>query len=253
MTGWLKVVGLGPGDAALQTPQATEALRQADVIVGYTLYVALVPEELKAGKTIVSTGMMGEMARCEAALDHALQGRNTAVVCSGDPGIYAMAGLIFELVAEQGGNATELDLEIIAGIPALSAAAALLGAPLMHDFACISLSDLLTPWEVIERRLEAAGSADFVIVLYNPKSKKRDWQLPRALEIVASHRDKATPVGIVQQANREAQAVITTTIGAFNPDDVDMLSIVIIGNASTRMIGSRMVTPRGYMAKYRTS
>ncbi|MFV0348746.1 MAG: precorrin-3B C(17)-methyltransferase [Halodesulfovibrio sp.] len=251
MTGTLKVVGLGPGDAALLTPQAYEALRQADVIVGYTLYVALVPEELKTGKEIIATGMMGEMARCSGALDCALEGRNTAIVCSGDPGIYAMAGLVFELVEERGEAAAGLDVQIIAGIPALSAAAALLGAPLMHDFASVSLSDLLTPWEVIEKRLACAAEGDFVIVLYNPKSKKRDWQLPRALEIIGAHRDKATPVGIVRQANRAEQAVITTTLADFDPAQVDMLSIIIIGNGSTRMIGGRMVTPRGYMDKYR--
>lgn len=251
MTGTLKVVGLGPGDAALLTPQAYEALRQADVIVGYTLYVSLVPEELKAGKDIIATGMMGEMARCNGALDSALEGRNTAIVCSGDPGIYAMAGLVFELIEERGDTARDVDVEIVAGIPALSAAAALLGAPLMHDFACVSLSDLLTPWEVIEKRLGCAAEGDFVVVLYNPKSKKRDWQLPRALEIIATSRAMNTPVGIVRQANRAEQAVISTTLEAFNPADVDMLSIIIIGNSSTRMIGGRMVTPRGYMAKYR--
>lgn len=250
MTGSLKVVGLGPGDAALITPQATQVLRDADVIVGYTLYVSLVPEELTAGKRIIATGMMGEMERCSAALDCALAGQNTVVVCSGDPGIYAMAGLIFELVEERGATNT-VEVEIVAGVPALSAAAALLGAPLMHDFACVSLSDLLTPWETIEKRLTCAADGDFVIVLYNPKSKKRHWQLPRALELVAAHRMPSTPVGIVRQANRQEQAVITTTLGTFDPEQVDMLSIVIIGNSTTRMIGTNMVTPRGYMAKYR--
>lgn len=251
MTGTLKVVGLGPGDAALLTPQASQALHQADTIVGYTLYISLVPESLKAGKEIISTGMMGEMARCSSALDSALEGKNTVVVCSGDPGIYAMAGLIFELVEERGDAAREVEVEIIAGIPALSAAAALLGAPLMHDFACISLSDLLTPWEMIEKRLACAAEGDFVIVLYNPKSKKRDWQLSRAIEIIAAHRSPDTPVGIVRQANRTEQAVITAPIVSFDINEVDMLSIILIGNTSTRMIGTRMVTPRGYMTKYR--
>lgn len=307
MTGWLKVVGLGPGHASLLTPQAAQALTQADVIVGYTLYVDLVPPELKAGKKIIATGMMGEMERCAAALDCALAGRNTAVVCSGDPGIYAMAGLVFELAEERAasvgqalanglpkdsgrpkdseipdtkqprnvplqaeqvptgqmhavshplseskGKAADLpDIEIIAGVPALSAAAALLGAPLMHDFACISLSDLLTPWEVIEKRLACAAEGDFVIVLYNPKSKKRHWQLPRALEIVGSCRTPQTPVGIVRQAHRPEQAVLVTSLAECSPEDVGMLSILIIGNSSTRRMGRHMVTPRGYMTKYR--
>ncbi len=293
MTGWLKVVGLGPGHASLLTPQAALALAQADVIVGYTLYVDLVPPELKAGKEIIATGMMGEMERCAAALDCALAGRNTAVVCSGDPGIYAMAGLVFELAEERvlseerilsderafendqtastgqalghkqtptshthSSAATILpadlpDIEIIAGVPALSAAAALLGAPLMHDFACISLSDLLTPWEIIEKRLACAAEGDFVIVLYNPKSKKRHWQLPRALEIVGACRTPQTPVGIVRQAHRPEQAVLVTSLAECSPEDVDMLSILIIGNSSTRRMGRHMVTPRGYMTKYR--
>ncbi|GFM36349.1 precorrin-3B C(17)-methyltransferase [Desulfovibrio psychrotolerans] len=307
MTGWLKVVGLGPGHASLLTPQAAQALAQADVIVGYTLYVDLVPPELKAGKEIIATGMMGEMERCAAALACAQAGRNTAVVCSGDPGIYAMAGLVFELAEERAVSAGQAlanglpkasglpkdsglpknrlhksvpiqtgqlqaeqmqaarpplseskgqpadmpDIEIIAGVPALSAAAALLGAPLMHDFACISLSDLLTPWEVIEKRLACAAEGDFVIVLYNPKSKKRHWQLPRALEIVATHRTAETPVGIVRQAHRPEQAVLVTSLAECSPEDVDMLSILIIGNSSTRRMGRHMVTPRGYMTKYR--
>ncbi len=250
MNGWLNVVGLGPGDAALLTPQAADVLAHADVLVGYTLYIEMVPAPLQAGKEIVATGMMGEMARCEAALEHALQGRRVAVVCSGDPGIYAMAGLLFEL-AEERGVVETLDLRVTAGLPAVNAAAALLGAPLMHDFACVSLSDLLTPWEVIETRISCAAQADFVIAIYNPKSKKRDWQLPRAIELIRQHRPPDTPVGIVRQAYREGQAVVTTSLALFDPADVDMLSLLIVGNGTTRMIGKHMVTPRGYLTKYR--
>lgn len=246
----LYVVGLGPGDAALLTPQAVAALEAASVVVGYTLYVQLVPQALLEGKQVIATGMMGEMERCAAAIDRALAGEPTVVVCSGDPGIYAMAGLVFELLEERSLQDV-VTVHVVPGVPAVCAAAALLGAPLMHDFACISLSDLLTPWEVIERRLEAALAADFVVVIYNPRSRKRDWQLARALEMAQAHRDGDTPVGLVKQANRPEQVVMVRTLADFDPAAVDMLSILVIGNASTRCIGGRMVTPRGYMAKYR--
>jgi len=251
MAATLYVVGLGPGDAALLTPQSHDILHDCPVIVGYTRYVELVPEHLLAGKTVISTGMMGEMKRCEAALEEAKAGKDTAIVCSGDPGIYAMAGLVYELVEEQADVAADVDVQIIPGVSALSAAAALLGAPLMHDFACISLSDLLTPWDMIEKRLACAAEGDFVIVLYNPKSKKRDWQLPRALEIIRQHRNDATPAGIVRQAYRNDQQCIHTTVADLSPADVDMLSTIIIGNSSTRMVRNSIVTPRGYMNKYR--
>lgn len=246
----LFVVGLGPGDASLLTPQAETAIALAEIVVGYTLYIDLVPEELLAGKEIVSTGMMGEMERCAAAIEHARQGRTTAVVCSGDPGVYAMAGLVFELIEERGLE-NSFDVEIIPGVPAVCAAAALLGAPLMHDFACVSLSDLLTPWDVIERRAEAALAGDFVLALYNPRSRRRDWQLPRIIEAARRHRDNETPVGMVREAYRPGQEVRITPLAAFDPLTVDMLSLVIIGNSQSRIANGRMITPRGYMAKYR--
>ena len=248
MAAFLKVVGLGPGDASLLTPQAQKAIADAETIVGYTLYVDLVPEELKQGKTIISTGMMGEMARCEKAIESARNGSNTVVVCSGDPGIYAMSGLIYELAEEY---LDEIEIEVVAGIPALSAASALLGAPLMHDFAVISLSDLLTEWEVIEKRLKAAAEADFVIVLYNPKSKRRDWQIGKALEIVSGVRSGDTPVGLVKSAYRTEQERLVYSLNSFDIEQVDMLSTIIIGNSTTRMIGGNIVTPRGYLKKYR--
>jgi precorrin-3B C17-methyltransferase len=244
----LKIVGLGPGDSALLTPQAQKAIEDADVIVGYTLYVDLVPDALKEGKELVSTGMMGEMARCEKAIEIALDGKNTVVVCSGDPGIYAMSGLIYELAEE---HLDTLEIEVVAGIPALSAASALLGAPLMHDFAVISLSDLLTEWELIEKRLKAAAEADFVIVLYNPKSKRRNWQIGKALEIVGTVRSADTPVGLVKSAYRKEQEIMVFSLNSFDIEQVDMLSTIIIGNSTTRMIGENIVTPRGYLKKYR--
>ncbi|WCB46561.1 precorrin-3B C(17)-methyltransferase [Nitratidesulfovibrio vulgaris] len=246
----LAVVGLGPGDASLLTPQALAALEAADVVVGYTLYVRLIPEEVLQGKTVLSTGMMAEMQRCEAAIDSALAGRPTAVVCSGDPGIYAMAGLVFELLEERG-LAETLPVTVVPGIPAVCGAAALLGAPLMHDFACVSLSDLLTPWEVIERRAGKALEADFVLVLYNPRSKRRDWQLGAVMDRAKAILPPATPVGVVRDAYRPGQAVFCRTLSTFDPAEVDMLSIVVIGNSATRLVGGRMVTPRGYMEKYR--
>ncbi len=246
----LRVIGLGPGDAALLTPQARAAIAASDCIVGYTLYVELVPEELRHGREVLATGMMAEMERCNAAIDAALAGRATCVVCSGDPGVYAMAGLVFELLDQRGLAHLAHAVEVAPGVPALCGAAALLGAPLMHDFASVSLSDLLTPWPVIERRLDAALGADFVVVIYNPRSRRRADHLEKALAIAARHRGPDTPVGLVRQAYRPDQQVSVTPLAAFDPVTVDMLSIVIIGNGTTTMVGGRMVTPRGYMDKY---
>ena len=247
------MVSLGPGFEALITPQCRDALAGAEVIVGYTPYLELVPEALKAGKELVSTGMRREVDRAEAALEAALAGRHTAMVSSGDAGVYGMAGLVLEMV-ETRALWDALDVEIMPGIPALAAAAALLGAPLTHDFAVVSLSDLLTPWPLIERRLEAAAQADFTTVIYNPRSKRRHWQLGRALELLAAHRAPDTPVGLVRQAFREDQAVSVSPLADFDPSVVDMVSIVIVGNASSRMVGDggvrRMLTPRGYAGKY---
>lgn len=210
-------------------------------------------------RPIISTGMTKEVQRVEAALTEATGGRSVALVSSGDPGIYAMAGLVLEICAARGlkvvaasarGNRHALRLEIVPGIPALCAGAALLGAPLTHDFAAISLSDLLTPWEIIAQRLDAAARADFVIVLYNPKSKKRDWQLQKAGQIILAHRDAHTPVGVVRGAMRENQQVQVTTLDQLHRAEVDMQTTLFIGNSSTRLWGSLMVTPRGYDQKY---
>ncbi len=245
----LSVVGLGPGDAALLAPMARQAMEEAAVLVGYRTYLELVPEELTQGKTVVSTGMRQEMERAAAAVEHALAGRATAVVSSGDAGVYGMAGLILEFL-EKKDLLDTLPCRVVPGIPALCAAAALLGAPLMHDFACVSLSDLLTPRELIRRRVEAAAAADFVIVLYNPRSRRRTDQLPEALEIVARHRGPDTPVGLVQRAFRPGQRVQVQPLADFAPGEVDMTSIVVIGNSYSRAAGQRMLTPRGYFDKY---
>ncbi len=219
------------------------------MLVGYTPYLELVPDGLKQDKTIYSSGMKKELERATQAIEFALSGRETVMVSSGDAGIYGMAGLILELL-EKRGLLESVPCEVIPGIPALCAAAALLGAPLMHDFAVISLSDLLTPWELIEKRLTAAAAADFSIVLYNPRSKRRTGQLERALELITAHRSPQTPVGLVRNAYRDNQCVRAFRLDAFNPEDADMLSIVLIGNSSSRLAGNKIITPRGYLEKY---
>lgn len=247
--GRVTVLGLGPGDAGLLAPLARQALERASAIVGYKGYIGLLEPELMAGREVLSTGMTAEVERCNAAIDLALAGREVAVVSSGDPGVYAMAGLVLELL-EARGLLSALEFEVLPGIPALCAAAALLGAPLMHDFAVVSLSDLLTPWELIERRLDAAAMADFVLVLYNPRSGRRRDHLQKALAILAEHRPASTPVGLVKRAFRPGQEVLACALSELDPEVVDMQSILLVGNASTRMCGGRMLTPRGYAGKY---
>lgn len=247
--GHLRVVGLGPGDPCLTAPLAGEVLAEARTVVGYTTYMDLVPPALLAGKEVLTTGMMGEVERCTRAIESALSGRDTVVVSGGDAGVYGMAGLVLELL-EQRGLLDVIPFEVVPGIPALAGAAALLGAPLTHDFACVSLSDLLTPWEVIAKRLDAAAGADFVLVLYNPRSKRRAGLLAEALSIVARHRAPQTPVGMVRQAWRQGQRVGVTPLADTDCAVADMLTIVVVGNSHTRLCGGRMLTPRGYAGKY---
>jgi cobalt-precorrin 5A hydrolase/precorrin-3B C17-methyltransferase len=241
----LRIVGIGPGDAAGMTARAEAALEASRLVAGYSLYVDMLPPELLRGRERVTTGMRRETDRCKAAVDAALAGIPTALVCSGDAGVYGMAGLVFELL-EQRDPAHRIPVEVVPGVPALCSAAALLGAPLMHDFACVSLSDLLTPWELIVRRVEAALRADFVLVLYNPRSKGRSGHLAVILELIRKTRPAHTPVGLVRQAYRPGQETSAGSLGDFDPTRADMLSIVFVGNSSTRLIGNRMVTPRGY-------
>ncbi len=245
----MSLVGLGPGASDLMAPRARAALHRAEAIVGYSTYIQLLDQELVKGKEILSTGMTREVARCRAALDLALQGRRTAVVCSGDSGIYALAGLVLEMI-EENGLLGRLDVEIVPGIPALAAAASSLGAPLMHDFASVSLSDLLTPWEVIEKRVRAAAEADFVIVLYNPRSKTRTWQLNTVRSLISTCRAGNTPVGVVQNASKSNEKITLTTLDGLDTKSVDMKCTVIIGNSQTRRVGNWLLTPRGYAGKY---
>jgi len=211
-------------------------------VVGYTRYVKLV-EPLVEGKELFTTGMTHEVERCEKAIKMARDGRVVTIVSSGDAGIYGMAGLILQLAGDSG-----VEIKIVPGVPAFVAASALLGAPLMHDFASISLSDLLTEWALIERRLEAAAEADFVIALYNPKSSKRVEGLAKAVEIIARHRGPDTPVGVVRNATREGEEVLLTTIGGLpgHYGNIDMLTVIIIGNSATFVANGKMITPRGY-------
>jgi len=243
------VVGLGPGHQDHLTPAARRALTAAEVIVGYKKYIRLVDPCILAGKEVLSTGMQKEMERCKTALAMALGGKETVLVSSGDPGIYAMAGLVFEIMELQG-LFDRLEVDIIPGLPALSAAAALLGAPLMHDFAVVSLSDLMTPWKHIRKRILAALESDFVLVIYNPRSGKRIWQLKEVLTLITKYRGTGVPVGIVRNAARDAQEVRVVQAGDMDETAIDMLTIVIVGNSRTRIMGKKMVTPRGYMKKY---
>ncbi len=241
----LYIIGLGPGDASLLPPLALKALNHSEVIVGYGLYVDMVPQEIRQEKHIITTGMRHETQRCLAAIEQARQGKNTSIVCSGDAGIYGMSGLILELLHKYD-FLEEVSVEVVPGIPAVCAAAALLGAPLMHDFACISLSDLLTPWEKITQRLHAAFSSDFVVALYNPRSKGRKEHLATALHIAKQYRAGTTPVGLVRNAYRPEEEVSLYALQDFTPESADMLSLVLIGNESTKILGKYMVTPRGY-------
>jgi len=214
------------------------------VIVGYQTYIELL-DGLIDGKEVISSGMTREVERCSLAIEKALAGNYVAVVSSGDPGIYGMAGITLELLEKQGAG-DRLEVEIVPGITSANAAASSLGAALMHDFTVISLSDLLTPWEVIEKRLEAAARADFVTVLYNPVSRKRTEQIKRAREIFLRYRPRSTPVGIVRNAKRSGEEVTRTDLEGFLDNHIDMFTVVLIGSSQTYHTEKFMITPRGY-------
>jgi len=249
--GKLWIAGIGPGGMAHMSPAVRECIEQAEVIVGYTTYVKLI-EPLLYGKDVITTPMTREVERCRTALEEACKGRVVVLVCGGDPGIYALAGLALEILSRKK-SSQEIDVEVLPGIPALSACASRLGAPLMHDFACISLSDRLTDWETIKKRLHAASEANFVIVIYNPKSRSRRDHLKQALEIISTYRSPDTPVGIVRAATREDEHVWIATLREVNTEVVDMQSTVIVGNSSTFLWDGMMITPRGYSRKYSIS
>ena len=237
----LYVVGLGPGGSRWMTWEARAAMEQAEVLCGYTVYLDLIRGEFP-DKEYFSTPMTQEIERCRAALERARSGRTTALVCSGDAGVYGMAGPVLELAPQF----PEVEIQVVPGVTAALAGAAVLGAPLMHDFAVLSLSDLLTPWEVIRRRLELAAQWDFVLCLYNPSSRRRRDHLRMACDIVLAHRGPETVCGWVRNAGRAQEEHQVLTLGELREAQVDMFTTVFIGSAATRRIGDRMVTPRGY-------
>ena len=238
--GRLYLVSLGPGDDALLPPLAREALAASDLVVGLGQYVERVRHLLRPGTSLSTPPLGEEIERARLALSAARAGGSVALVSGGDVGVYAMASPALELAGE------DVDVTVVPGVTASQAAASLLGSPLGHDHCSISLSDLLTPWEVIERRVRAAAGGDFVVVFYNPRSKGRDWQLAKVREIMLEHRSPDTPVGIVRDAYRATQNAVLTDLGAFDPESVDMLTTVIVGNSRTEVRAGRMVTPRGY-------
>lgn len=240
----LYVVGLGPGGAEYMTEEARAALARADVLVGYTVYLDLV-RDMFPDKEIFTTPMRQEIERCRRALEIASGGKTVAMLSSGDSGVYGMAGLILEMSAEF----PEVEIEVVAGVTAALSGAAVLGAPLMHDFCVISLSDLLTPWETIKRRLRCAAEGDFAVCIYNPCSKKRRDHLRRACDILLDVKSPDTVSGWVRNIGREGQEMKILTLGELRDEELDMFTTVFVGSSKTRRIGGRMVTPRGYENK----
>ncbi|MBR2707441.1 MAG: precorrin-3B C(17)-methyltransferase [Mogibacterium sp.] len=243
--GRIKIVGMGPGREDMMTQQALAALDAADVIVGYTVYLGLLGERFSE-KEKLATPMKQEAERCRLAFGEAVKGKDVAMVCSGDAGIYGMASLMFGIKEELGEEASDIDMEVIPGITAASSGAAVLGAPLNHDFCVISLSDLLTPWELIEKRLRAAAEGDFAIAIYNPSSKKRRDRLRRACDILLETIEGERPCGYVRSIGRDGEEYRTCTLAELRDEQVDMFTTVFIGNSQSRLIDGRLVTPRGY-------
>lgn len=248
--GKIIIAGIGPGSEEDITPAVLEAVCEADAIVGYKYYFQFIERYVKEGCECIDTGMKKERERAEQAFLLAEQGKTVVVISSGDAGIYGMAPLIYEMQRERLSAATSpsksIEVLSLPGISAFQKAASLLGAPLGHDLCLISLSDLMTPWEVIERRIKAAAVGDFVTAVYNPKSHGRYWQLYRLQELFLQERSAETPVGYVRQAGRDEQEVKTTTLGAFDPEDVDMFTVILIGNSQSYFYDGKMITPRGY-------
>ena len=242
-TGKIIVAGIGPGSESDITPAVLSAIRQSDVIVGYKYYFRFIEKIIRPGAICIDSGMKREKARAEEAYNYATEGKVVTVISSGDAGIYGMAPLIYEMKREKG---SDISIEVLPGISAFQKAASLLGAPVGHDFCVISLSDLMTPWELIEKRIKAAASADFITAIYNPKSEGRYWQFYRLIEIFLQERDLQTPVGFVRQAGREEQEVTITTLADFDPEQVDMFTVILIGNSQTYQFENKMITPRGY-------
>ena len=240
----LFVIGIGPGGGLDMTGRARAALEACDVIVGYTVYVDLLRADFP-DKEIKTTPMRKEVDRCRMAVEETAAGKNVAMVCSGDSGVYGMAGLCYEVAQEY----DPIDIEVIPGITAACGGAAVLGAPLMHDFAVISLSDLMTPWEKIEKRLKLAAAADFVLCLYNPSSHKRHDYLQKACDVLLTEKAPETVCGFVRNIGREGEEYTVLTLGELRDTPVDMFTTVFIGNSQTKVISGKMVTPRGYLQR----
>ena len=239
------VVGLGPGAGRDLTGRAREALEQANLIIGYTAYIALIREAFPE-KEMRSTGMRREVDRCREAVEAAVSGKDVAMVCSGDSGIYGMAGLVYEVAQEY----PPIDIEVVPGITAACGGAAVLGAPLTHDFAVVSLSDLLTPWDLIEKRLRCAAEGDFVLCLYNPASHSRPDHLKRACAILLdAGKAPETVCGFVRNIGREGEASVLTTLEKLGEEPVDMFTTVFVGSSRTKVLSGKMVTPRGYLQR----
>ncbi|WP_019241188.1 MULTISPECIES: precorrin-3B C(17)-methyltransferase [Bacillus] len=248
--GKLFLVGFGPGNYEHITTRAVEAIRESDIVLGYKTYVDLI-QGLISDKTVVSTGMTEEVSRAQEAVKQAELGKKVAVISSGDSGVYGMAGLVYEVLVEKGWKEESgIAIEIIPGISAINSCASLLGAPIMHDACTISLSDHLTPWELIAKRVDAAGQADFVIALYNPRSGRRTRQIVETQKILLKYRSPDTPVGLVKGGYRDTQSVVMTTLSDMLNHEIGMLTTVIIGNSSTFFYEGKMITPRGYQRKY---
>ena len=252
LSGKLYIVGVGPGHHDHMTFRAKQVIEESDTIVGYETYVKLV-EDLIEGKDIYRYAMTQEVERAHQCIDLAKEGKTVSLVSSGDPGIYGMAGLIFEILAESGWDPkNDLQVELIPGVSALNSCASIIGSPLMTDFAVLSMSDLLVPWEIIVKRVEAAAQGDFVIVIYNPASKKRIHQLQDTRKLLLKYRKSSTPVAIIKGAFRNSQTVVMTDLENMEnyADKLGMISTVIIGNSSTYNFKDLMINPRGYKSKY---
>ncbi|KHE93406.1 MAG: precorrin-3B C(17)-methyltransferase [Candidatus Scalindua rubra] len=236
------MVGIGPGNMENMSIRAVEVIKNSDCVIGYKTYINLI-KELVEGKEVITSGMRSEIERASLAIEKAEAGKVVSVISSGDPGVFGMAGLVLEVANN---CKLKIPVEVVPGIPSENAAAALLGAPLMHDHVTISLSDLLTPWDVIEKRVGLAAEGDFVVVLYNPKSSERKWQIEKTIEILLSRKSSDTPVGIVKSAMRKKQNVIITNLGDVLEHPIDMTTILIVGNSTTFVFDNYMVTKRGY-------
>ncbi|WP_234121918.1 precorrin-3B C(17)-methyltransferase [Clostridium hydrogenum] len=234
----LYVIGIGPGSIDNMTLRAVKAIEKSKVVVGYSFYIEILKELLEK-KEVISTGMRGEIERCKIAIDKVREGIDTAIISTGDAGLYGMAGPILEL-------ASDIEVEVIPGVTSAFAGAAEIGAPIMHDFCTISLSDLLTPYELIQERIKCAAKGDFVIAIYNPRSKGRENYLKNAVKLIMEYKSPNTPVGIIKNAGRAENEKIVTTLSSIDYEFVDMKTVVIIGNKNTYIKAGKMITPRGY-------